>query len=355
MNSPDDKRRSRNHFWGLVLGALAFSLSAGAVSESAKAQPVVLKVHHYVPPTSNIHNRMIVPWCRKIELDSKGALKCQIFPAMQLGGAPTQLYDQVKDGVVDVVFAAPGFSAGRFPRIEVFELPFMMKNAESTSKALWDFVAQSAPAEFSDVRPLAFNVHGPGLFHLIRNPLTNHTDLRGLRIRAPTRQSSKMIAALGGTPVGMPLPEISQALSKGVIDGVVVPWEIVPTVKIDELTRFHSQTDPAEAAIYTTVFLFAMNKARYQNLSADQRKVIDANSGVELSGQFGRTMSDADASGRAAVPAGSINMIPVAEIERWKQLTQPLIDAWVEEMNRKGADGKALLASARSLTRKYSK
>lgn len=332
----------------------AAALAIGLCS-CARSDEVVLKVHHFVPPTSTIHTKMILPWCEKILADSRGKLRCQIHPAMQLGGTPTQLYDQVRDGVVDIAYAVPGFTAGRFPAIEAFELPFMMRNAESTSKAIWDFVAQQDSGEFADVRPLAFNVHGPGLFHLVGRPVNSRTDLRGLKIRAPTRQSSKLIAALGGTPVGMPLPQVPEALSKGVIDGVVVPWEIVPAMKIHELTRYHSEPPSSEPAIYTTVFLFAMNKARYQSLSADQREVVDANSGVVLSGQFGRIMAGADADGRAAVPPGSINAVSSAELEHWKQLTQPVVDQWVREIDDRGVNGRALLASARDLIAKYSR
>jgi len=350
MNDSGGKRTSTNRLFGVAIAVLAFSLCGTAGGEQ-----VVLKVHHFTPPISTIHRDMIVPWCEKIEIESKGELTCQVYPAMQLGGSPTQLYDQVKDGVVDVVFAVPGFSAGRFPRIEVFELPFMMKDAEATSKALWDYVAQYDQAEFAEVKPLAFNVHGPGLFHMVSKPIIRRSDLHRLKIRAPTRPASKLIAVLGGTPVGMPLPQIPEALSKGVIDGVVIPWEIVPAIKVDELTHYHSETDPSQPAIYTTAFVFAMNKARYQSLSANQRKVIDANSGVALSATFGRLMSDADAIGRASVPAGSINVIASGEVENWKRSTQPVIDQWVREMNGKGADGKALLANARRLTAKYDK
>lgn len=315
---------------------------------------VIIKVHHFVPQHSTIHTQMIEPWCKRIESESAGSLKCQIYPSMQLGGTPPQLYDQVKDGVVDVAFAVPGFSAGRFPAVEVFELPFMMKDAEATSKALWDYVASNAQGEFKDVHPLALNVHGPGLFHMVRKPVTVRGDLQGLKIRAPTRQASNFVAALGGIAVGMPLPQVPEALSKGVIDGVMVPFEIVPAIKANELTRFHSQPDPSQPAIYTTVFLFAMNQQTYDALSVEQRRVVDANSGVELSGQFGKIMSEADAAGRAAVAPDSINVIAATEVKKWVSLTQAVIDRWVAEMNEKGADGKALLASARSLTEKYS-
>jgi TRAP-type C4-dicarboxylate transport system substrate-binding protein len=298
---------------------------------------------------------MVVPWCEEIKQASGGDLKCQIFPSMQLGGSPTQLYDQVKDGVADIVFAAPGFSAGRFPSVEVFELPFMMKDAEATSKALWDYVAQNDVMDFADVKPLFLNVHGPGLFHLVSKPVKTRADLNGLKVRAPTRQSSNLIAMLGGIPVGMPLPQVPEALSKGVIDGVVVPYEIIPAIKVNELTKFHSEPDPSQPAIYTTVFLFAMNRARYASLSPSQKQVIDAHSGVEFSGRFGKVMSDADAVGRNSVPADSINVIATAEVQNWVTLSQPVIDHWVEEMNKRGADGKALLESARRLTQKYAK
>ena len=197
-----------------TIAALAVVLSACPQTEQAE-----LKVHHMLSPRATAHAKFIVPWCKKIEKESAGDLKCQIYPAMQLGGSPTQLYDQVKDGVVDIMWTVPGYSAGRFPSIEVFELPFMMKDAEATSKALWDYVAQNDVREFDDVHLLAFHVHGPGYFHMIDKPVTGRADLQGLKIRAPTRQTNKLIGLLGATPVGMPVPQVPEALAKGVIDG----------------------------------------------------------------------------------------------------------------------------------------
>lgn len=333
--------------------AVAFAICTSVLSACTETDSTTLKVHHFVPPGSTIHSEMVLPWCEEIEQASAGDLKCQIFPSMQLGGSPTQLYDQVKDGVADIVFAAPGFSAGRFPSVEVFELPFMMKNTEATSKALWDYVAQDDVMDFADVKPIFLNVHGPGLFHMIGKPVTTRADLNGLKVRAPTRQSSNLIAMLGGIPVGMPLPQVPEALSKGVIDGVVVPYEIIPAIKVTELTKFHSEPDSTQPAIYTTVFLFAMNNARYDALSPGQKKVIDAHSGVDMSGRMGKVMSNADAIGRNSVPDDSVNIIPAAEVQQWVTLSKEVTTHWVEEMNERGADGKALLQSARRLTEKY--
>ena len=334
----------------LRLLALPLVLGLSACSDSNTQE---LKVHHLMPPRAPAHTKFILPWCEKIEKESDSELKCRVYPAMQLGGAPTQLYDQVKDGVVDIVWTIPGYSAGRFPSIEVFELPFMMTSAEATSKALWDYVAENKLGEFDDVHLLALHVHGPGYFHMVDKPVRSRSDLQGLKIRAPTRQTNKLIEQLGATPVGMPIPQVPEALAKGVIDGTIVPYEIVPAIKADELTRYHSETAPTEPAIYTTTLLFAMNKKRYESLSAKQKEVLDANSGVELSGWAGKVFAEADAAGKAVLDPASINVIPQPEVQQWRELARPVVQGWVDDMNQRGADGNALLNSARTLTRKY--
>ncbi|HSO44941.1 MAG TPA: TRAP transporter substrate-binding protein, partial [Rhodoferax sp.] len=290
-----------------------------------------------------------------IALESGDKLKCQIYPSMQLGGTPPQLFDQVKDGVVDVTWVLPGYMAGRFPLSEVFELPFMMQSPEGTSKALWDFV-QTIPnvaAEFKDVKLLALHVHGDGVFHMTNKPINTMADLKGLKVRAPTRQTNKLLAALGATPVAMPVPAVSEALAKSVIDGALVPYEVVPSVKIQELVKFHSETDPAEPAIYTSTFVFAMNKAKYESLPPDLKKVIDANSGQALSGQVGKTFLAADGIGKKLTEKNAHNVIPASELQSWKKASEQITTDWVADVTAKGANGKLLLENARALIAKY--
>jgi TRAP-type C4-dicarboxylate transport system substrate-binding protein len=330
-------------------------LLAAAGFGPTHAEEVILKVHHFLPATAPAHTRFMQPWCERIAKQSKDRLKCQIYPAMQLGGTPAQLYDQVKDGVADVVWTIPSYSAGRFPLIEVFELPFMSRDAAATSKALWEYVQQYDKSEFADVKPLAFHVHGGGVFHMVKKPIVTRGDLRGLKVRAPTRQTNKLIAVLGGTPVGMPASQIPEALSKGVIDGALVPYEVVPAIKANELAKFHSEPDSSQPAIYTTAFIFAMNRAKYDSLPADLKKVIDANSGLEFSAEVARAFGQADLVGRKLIAADRINIIAASEIESWKKAAQPVIDGWVKEVSDKGADGKALLEGARALLAKHTK
>ena len=329
------------------------ALTAAALSPSVMAQEVVLKVHHFLPASSFAQTLFIQPWCDKIAKESNNKMKCQIYPSMQLGGSPPQLFEQARDGVADVIWTLPGYTAGRFPSIEVFELPFMMQSPEATSKALWDYVDQYAKAEFKDVKPLAFHVHGDGVFHMTNKPIRTSADLKGLKLRAPTRTTNKFIALLGATPVSMPVPQVGDALSKGVIDGAVVPYEVVPAVKIQELVKYHSETDPAEPAFYTATFIFAMNQAKYDSLSPELKKVIDHNSGQALSGLAGKAFLQADIEGKKTTTKNTVNVIPKAELENWKKIAQPLSDDWVADMNSKGKNGKQMLDGAKALIAKY--
>jgi TRAP-type C4-dicarboxylate transport system substrate-binding protein len=274
---------------------------------------------------------------------------------MQLGGTPPQLIDQVKDGVADIVWTLPGYTAGRFPLMEVFELPFMTNSAESASRAAWDYYQQVGQKELPGIKALAVHVHDEGYVHTVKTPIKTLADFKGQRMRAPTRQTNRMLSALGATPVAMPLPALPEALSKGVIDGFLLPWEVIPSIKAHELVKYHSETDPQARSLYSAVFLLGMNQARYDSLPADLRKVIDDNSGAALSGAIGKTWdASAPAARKLAVERGNvIYVIPSAELANWQKATAALPDDWVKDVTAKGNDGKALLQTAKDLIRKY--
>ena len=313
----------------LKSGAAAAALGAPALSALAQ-QTVTLKFHTFMAPQSNVWINMHKAWMTKVEAESGGRIKFEGYPAMQLGGTPVQLYDQAKDGVVDIVWTLPGNTAGRFPRVEVFELPFMMSNAEATSKAYWEYVQTMAPDEFKDVQVIALHVHGPGVIHTADKPVKT---------------------------VGMPLPNIPDALSKGTINGCVIPWEVVPSVKVQELTKYHAEFDPAGGALYTTTFVMAMNKAKYNSLPPDLKKVIDNNSGLATSAWLGKVQQAGDAAGRqSAVGRGNtIFTVGPAEAQEFRRKSRPIEAEWVEDMNKKGFDGRKLLDTARALIEKNTK
>jgi TRAP-type transport system periplasmic protein len=341
----------------LLKTGVAAAVTTSSAVALAQAPVVTLKFHTFMAPQSNVWLNMHKAWMDKVEKESGGRIKFEAYPAMQLGGTPVQLYDQAKDGVVDIVWTLPGNTAGRFPRVDVFDLPFMMSNAEATSKAYWEYVQTLAPDEFKDVQVLALHVHGPGVIHTADKPVKSVADMKGLKMRAPTRQITKLMASLGATPVGMPLPGIPDALSKGTIQGAVIPWEVVPSVKVHELTKFHAEFDPAGGALYTLTFVMAMNKAKYNSLPADLKKIIDNNSGMATSAWLGKTQQAGDAAGRksASDRGNTIFTVSPAEAQEFRRASRALEIEWVEDMNKRGFDGKKLLEGAKALIEKHTK
>ncbi len=334
------------------LFAVAAWCVAGAVPPAA-AQEVTLKVHHFLPPPSPAHAQFIQPWTERVTKASGGKLKFQIFPAMQLGGAPPGLFDQARDGVADIVWTLPSYTAGRFPLVEVFELPFMAGTATATAPAVQEFADKYLKDEFKEVKPLVFHCHAPGLFHVKEKPIIYFSDLQGLKIRAPTRSINEALKALGANPVGMPVPQVPQALTTGVIDGAVIPFEVANVLKVHELVKFHSIVP----GFYTSVFIFAMNKAKYEGLPAELRKAIDDNSGLGLAKELGKVWDVAEKPGLEAAQKRNnrFNTMDGPELDKARTATQPVIDAWVKAATAKGLDGKKMLDEARALIAKYGK
>lgn len=339
--------------WRRACALVVLPLLAG----SAFAQDVTLKVHHFWPPHAMPPTKILAPWCERIAADSGGRIKCQVFPAMQLGGTPSQLIDQAKDGVVDIAFTLPGYTAGRFPVMEVFELPFLTRSAQAAAQAAWEFYGKYGSKEFSGLKPLMFSLHDEGYLHTRDKPVRTLADLKGMKLRAPTRMTNKLLAALGATPVAMPLPAVPEAVSKGVIDGFLLPWEVIPSVKLHEMVKYHTETDAKHPALYSATFVLAMNQARYDGLPADLKAVIDKHSGAGLSAQAGKTWDESQAVGRqpAVDRHNSFYTLPSAETELWVKASAPLYDEWVAAMDKAGLPGRQMLQDARQLLQKYAR
>lgn len=327
------------------------------VASAAIAQEVTLKFHHIWPAAAMAPTRVIAPWCEKVAAESNNRIKCQMLHAMSGGGTPPQLVDRVKDGVDDLTITLPGYTAGRFPAMEVFELPFMTNSAEAGGSAAWEYLQKHGLKEFPGTKILATWVHDEGYVHTSAKQVKSLDDFKGLKMRAPTRQTNKLLAKLGATPVGMPVTGVADALSKGTIDGFALPWEVIPAFKLHEMTKFHTQTDPTRPALYSAGFVFAMNQAKYDALPADLKKVIDNNSGAGLSRQIGKIWDESQAVGRkaAADRGNTIMTLSAAETDNWIKASASLNDEWVADMDKRGFAGKQMLQDARELLVKYRK
>ena len=343
-------KTTRRTLLGLTAAA---ALATGLGTAPALAQEVTLKLHQFLPAQANVPKYVLDVWADKVETESNGRIKIDRFPAMQLGGKPNELYDQVVDGVADIVWTVAGYTPGRFPRAEVFELPFIMTNAEATSRAYWDlYESDMKDADYKDVHMIGVWVHGPGVIHS-KAPITDVADLNGVKLRAPTRTTNMLFSQLGATPIGMPVPAVPESLSKGVIDATVIPWEVTGALKVAELVGHH--TEFPDAALYTTSFVFAMNKDRYDSLPDDLKAVIDANSGAEFSALAGKTMADYDAPSRQIAVDRNNTIIELTpeQVEAWKAAAAPVIEQWKAEMTAQGIDGADLVQRAEALIAKY--
>ncbi len=329
-----------------ILGGVIAALLALPVA----AQEVTLTIQHFLGPKSPAHTKLIVPWAKRIEDASGGRIKFKIFPAMSLGGKPPELYRQVRDGVVDIVWTLPGYTPGVFPRVEVFELPGIHGgSAKQTTLAIQDMMGTLA-TDFSDIHPLLVHAHAGNALHLVDGPIATAGDIAGKKLRTPSRTGGWMIEAWGAEPVGMPVPELPLALAKKVVDGALVPFEIVPPLKLHELTAA-SVEGPGGLRFGTSIFLFAMNKQRYEALPEDLRAIIDAHSGANLAAEIGTVWDEVEAPGRKlqlASPGGAVVELDRAVYDALIAKARSVTDRWIAEISKKGIDGAALVAAARA-------
>ncbi len=331
---------------------------ATAFSGPVFAQQVTLKLHSFLPPPSNPVKTFLKPWIEKVTKESKGTLKVQYYPSMQLGGKPPQLADQVRDGVVDMAYTLPGYTAGRFPKLEVFELPFIHKNALSTALAIQDFQKKHLADEFKDYHVILLHNHAGSMFMTKKVKIRKVSDLKGLKIRTATRAGGWYLKSLGAVPIGAPLPKIPQMLSKGVIEGALLPFEIAPAIKMQELASNFIQLSGDQPRMNTSTFAFLMNKNSYKKLSNAHRRVIDKLSGKNIARWAGQNWDDIEKPGEKVMRSKKKNSfltIPPAEVEKLKAAAKPAIARWIKIMKKKGVNGEQLINDARSLIAKYNK
>ena len=333
---------------------IAGALTAAALGANAQAQEVTLRLHQFLPPPAPVPAKILKPWAAGVEEASGGRIKIEHFDAMSLGGRPPELMDQARDGVVDLTMTIVGYTPGRFPRTEVFELPFMMTNPVATAAAFWEMVETDFQNnEYKDVKVLGAWVHGPGQIHT-QDGVTSLEDMQGLTLRGPTRIINDLLGELGAEPVGMPLPAIPEAISKGVVKGTVIPWEVTTAIRLSELVDNHTEF-AGEKALYTAAIVLVMNKDKYNALPDDLKAILDAESGAKLSTFASQVMWDMDAPARkiAEEAGNTIVELDEAEVARWKEAAEPVVERWISDMNDKGIDGTALIEQAKALIEKH--
>ncbi|MEX8520944.1 MAG: TRAP transporter substrate-binding protein [Leptothrix sp. (in: b-proteobacteria)] len=337
---------------GLLAAALPLLLGAGA----AQAQTVTLKFTHFLPSTGNFQRFIAEPWCAAIAKDSGDRLACQIYPSLQLGGTPAQIPDQVKNGVADIGWTSPSFATGRFPRTEALELPFSLPpGGLAGSRAMWEYYQKHAQDDYKDFKVLAVFSASNVVISTASKPILTADDFKGLKLRSPSRFAALLITALGGTPVNLPVAAITESISKGVVDGAMAPWEILPTTKIDEVTKYHMEGLPNQPGFTQTPMAILMNKAKYDSLPADLKAVIDKHSGAALSDLAGSVWDQGNDAARKKMTAqgNKVLVIKPADYEAMKKAGAGVEADWIKQATARGLDGARLAADVHAIGAKY--
>ena len=336
--------------------AAGLALAGQALVGQAGAAEYTFKLHHLLSAKAPAHTKMLVPWANQVTKNSGGKVKIDIYPSMSLGGKPPQLIRQARDGVVDLIWTVNGYTPGLFPRTEVFELPFIHTNdPAATTRAMYDMFEPDLKPEYSGVEVMFLHVHAGQAIQMVDKLVRKPSDLAGMKMRIPTRTGAWIIEALGASPVGMPVPQLPQALAKKIVDGAFIPWEIIPPLKLQDQTEYQIE-GINKTRFGTTTFQVSMNAARWKGLPGDIKKAFKDASGPDWWQEVGRRWAANDDGGiKVAVKSGNKHItLTQAETDAFKTVLEPVVGRWITEVKSKGIDGAALVAKARKLIAKYS-
>ena len=331
---------------------LAAAVLAGAMfAGPAGAADYTLKLHHFNSPVGGGHLKFAMPWAERVMKATDGKVEVKVYPAMQLGGKPQDLYNQAKNGVVDIVYTGQGYTPGRFPKTEVVGLPFITTSAEAGGPAMMELYESHLKDEYAETVPMMF-IMSPTTGLFTTKKVTKMEDLKGLKIRTGSRSQGDGIKALGANAIGMPINSVVESLQRGVIDGVLTSWAVNKTFKLYEGTDYN-----VEIAGYSGApFMMTMNPSIWKSLPSDIQAKIREVSSIEFSRELGRVWDQDDVEGRKVAEQKSETFeLKGEEYERWKQAVTPVIDEFIADMKSKGVDGAELVAAAREVMAKNEK
>ncbi len=324
-------------------GAAAAAAAAGLPSAPALAQGAEeIKLHSFVAPNHVIWTDVLTPWAAEIAKRSNNRLTVRLFPSMQLGGKPPELYRQTAQGVTDATFTLPGYTSGDFPMMALTELPGTAASADDGTKKLWANFDKFLARDFKDTKVLMLWNSDTASLMSKNKPLKTLEDLKGMKIRAPSAAQSAQLEALGATPIDMPAPAIYNNLDRGVIDAAMIPLSAALDFKLIEVARYFT----VEAPLGRSPFLVAMNKARYEKLTPDLRKIIDDTTGLSLSLKGAETYDKKNLESLAAAKKDrEVIVLSAQERQRWINAFKPMIQKQVEAGEKAGLPARGLVGA----------
>ena len=323
----------------VIAGSLAATAAASMPRDFAWAKDE-LKLHSFVPPTHIIWANVLVPWAAEVAKLSKGELTVRLFPAMQLGGRPPDLYRQVLQGISDMTFTLPGYTSADFPMMALTELPGTADSADDGTRKLWANFDKYLARDYKGTKVLMLWNSDTAAIMSRAKPIRTLEDFKGMRIRTPSAAQSSQLEALGAIPIDMPVTQIYNNLDRGVIDAAMIPMSAALDFKLIEVAKFFT----IEAPFGRSPFLVALSQKSYDKLPAASKKVIDATTGLNLSLKGAKEYDQQSRDGVAAAKKErEVITLSAAERKRWMQAFQPMIRRKVEEGEKAGLPARALV------------
>jgi TRAP-type C4-dicarboxylate transport system substrate-binding protein len=277
-------------------------------------------------------------WAKEIEKRTNGAVVVTMHYGGTLTPAP-QVYDGVVKGISDIGMSVFAYTRGKFPLLEVIDLPLGARSGWAATRLINDFNNQFKPKELDEVKVMYLHAHGPGILHT-KKPVSKLEDLKGMKIRC-TGMAAKIVGALGGAPVAMAMGETYDALSRGVVEGSMAPFEALQGWKWGEVVKFTTEN---YGSSYSTGFFVVMNKGKWNALSPEIQKIIEKVN-EEWIEKTGKAWDEIDKAGKDFVLKLGNKIIPLSQAEdwRWTKLVKPLLDEYVKNMKAKGLPGEEAL------------
>ena len=328
----------------LVLGFFLFAFLTGwvvilPVSGHAAAQEVIKLNYANFFPSPEPHSGNIEAWGKEIEKQTNGRVKFTFFHSGGLAPAD-QIYDAVVKGIADIGMSCFTYTRGKFPLTSVIDLPLGLQDGVTATRMANAYVKKFMPKELDEVKMLYVHGHGPGLVHMTKKPVHNLADLKGMKIRS-TGLASKIVLALGATPVAMTMPETYDALRTGVAEGAMAPIQALKGFRWGEVISY---TILNYGSSYSTGFFVAMNKSKWNSLPPDIQKIFETVSAEYLE-KTGALWDSTDQDGIKFITEKGVKMIPLSKEEdaRWAEAVKPLLTGYVTEMKAKNLPGEEAL------------
>lgn len=329
--------------------------SAGPADENSATgetmKPVTLKFADFFPPTHPASVQMMQAWGKKVEEATDGLVKVDYYPAGTLlkNG---DIYEGVVSGVADVGHDVSGYNKGRLPVLNAMYLGGVeYKSAKVSCNVARDLINEFKPKELEDTQLMFLYGIAPGVL-MTTKPVRNLEDLQGMTIRA-SGTNVDTLKLLGATPVGITIAETYDSMSKGVVDGALLPAETLKGFKLGEVTKYVTET----SLLYNTVHYCTMNKDVWNSFPKDiQDKINQVNE--EISNVAGDLFDQINKEGlEYTQKENGVEVITLSDEEnaRWLEKLKPLHGDYIKVMNDKGIEGQKVMDKIIEFSEKYNK